>query len=109
MRLRMRQLMAAVFASGNLFVLLVAGAATEELPPRRFDLDKLTCAELSKLKEGEERDRILIYMNGYLDGTYKTTRWDAEVVGKRIDRVLLLCKANPQSTLLDAFKRAWTQ
>jgi hypothetical protein len=48
-------------------------------------------------------------MNGYLDGTQKATTWDAEVAGKRIEEAMRICAANPKSTLLDAFSRAWTQ
>ena len=48
-------------------------------------------------------------MNGYLDGAHQATTWDAEVIGKRIDEVVRLCKSNPKSGLLDVFKRAWAR
>src|SRR5262245_58931887 len=86
---------------------LPLSAASVEVPPRRVDLNKFSCEEFSAAGLGEERDRVLIYMNGYVDGTRKTTVWEAEKVGKRIDEVLRICKENPKLNLLDAFKRAW--
>jgi hypothetical protein len=89
--------------------LVLTAAGVEAQPVRKFEINKITCAEFTALTSGEERDRALIYMNGYLDGTKKATTWDAEVIGKRIDQVVSFCKANPRSGLLDAFKRAWTR
>jgi hypothetical protein len=88
---------------------LLPPAAAQNVPARRVEIDKLTCTDLTTLKPRESHDRLLVYMNGYLDGTQKATTWDAELVAKRIDEVVRFCKANPASTLLDAFKRAWTR
>ena len=93
--------------AGAPLVLMAAGVEAE--PVRKFEINKVTCAEFTALTSGEERDRALVYMNGYLDGTKKATTWDAEVIGKRIDQVVSLCKANPKLGLLDAFKRAWSR
>jgi len=84
-----------------------AAAQTPTVPPRKVEINRLTCEEFSAVGRGEDRDRILIYMNGYVDGTRKITTWDASEVGKRIDEVMRICKESPKLTLLDAFKRAW--
>jgi hypothetical protein len=89
--------------------LVLTAAGVEAQPVQKFEINKITCAEFTALTSSEERDRALIYMNGYLDGTKKATVWDAEVIGKRIDEVVRLCKASPTSGLLDAFRRAWTR
>ncbi len=91
------------------FALLLTVAGVEAQPIRRFEINKITCEEFTALTSGDERDRALIYMNGYLDGVQKATIWDADVVGKRIDEVVRLCRANPKSGLLEAFKRAWAR
>lgn len=88
---------------------LPAPGAALEIPPRKVEINKFTCGEFSSLATGEERDRVLIYMNGYLDGTRKTAVWDAGPVGKRIDEVLRLCREDPKLTVINAFKRAWRQ
>lgn len=88
---------------------LPAPGAAIEIPPRKVEINKFTCGEFSSLATGEERDRVLIYMNGYLDGTRKTAVWDAGAVGKRVDEVLRLCREDPKLTVLNAFKRAWRQ
>ncbi len=96
---------AALLASAALVLSAEAGLA----PLGKVEIKKFTCGEFAGIERAEERDWILIYMNGYLDGTQRTTTWDPEVVGKRIDEVIRICKANPKATLFDAFKRAWTR
>jgi hypothetical protein len=88
---------------------LLSAEADQALPLRRFEINKLTCDELAAMPHRMLHESILVYMNGYLDGTQKATTWDAEVVGKRIDEAMRICAANPKSTLLDAFNRAWTR
>lgn len=88
---------------------LPLSAESQAIAPTKLEVTKYTCAQFSALDDGEERDRILIYMNGYLDGTRRTATWDADQVGRRIDEVVRLCKASPKTTLLDAFKRAWNR
>jgi len=73
---------------------------------QRVDLAAFTCGDALALS-GEQRDRILIYFNGYLDGKAGSTVWVAQVVGARIDRALAQCKTTPPLPLLDAFARAW--
>src|SRR5262245_51039296 len=85
-------------------VLLLSAEAAQNVPARKVEIDKLTCDDLTTLQPRESHDRLLIYMNGYVDGTQKATTWDAELVAKRIDEVVRTCKANPKSTLLDVFK-----
>jgi len=95
-------------------LLLLAMVAVSLLPtpsgaqigPHRVELTTFTCGELLSLS-GEARDRVLIYFNGYLDAKDGATVWVDKVVGERIDRALVYCKATPTLPLLDAFKRAW--
>ena len=74
--------------------------------PRTIETARVTCAELLALPN-ERRDRALIYFNGYLNGTHRTTTWDERMEGERIDRVIADCQANPDRSLLEAFARAW--
>jgi hypothetical protein len=84
-------------------------AEAEQGPLRKVEINKLTCEEFAAVPQRHWREEILVYMNGYLDGTKKVTTWDAELVGKRIDEVIRVCTANPKSTLFSAFERAWTR
>ena len=86
---------------------LPPAAQSIEIPPRKVEINKFTCGDFSALATGEGRDRVLIYMNGYLDGTRKTAVWDAASAAARIDEVVRLCQQDPKLTLLNAFKRAW--
>jgi hypothetical protein len=86
----------------------VAAQGDYGAPLRKLELNKFTCEELAAVPHRMVREGILVYMNGYVDGTQKAQTWDAEVAGKRIDEAMRLCTANPKSTVLDAFKRAWT-
>ena len=88
-------------------LVLPPAAQSIEIPPRKFEINKFTCGDFSALATGEERDRVLIYMNGYLDGTSKTAVWDAGSAAQRVDEVVRLCQQDPKLTLLNAFKRAW--
>jgi hypothetical protein len=45
---------------------------------------------------GEKRDRLLIYLNEYLDGMHKASTLDERVTGQRIDRALGVCKSKPE-------------
>lgn len=89
---------------------LVAGAAWAQvsLTPRVIRLDTLTCAELLALS-GERRDRLLIYLNGYLDGTHRASSWDERLTGERIDRGLAECKSKPGTPVLRTFADAWSR
>ena len=86
---------------------LLSPAGATDIPPTKVQVSTFTCDQFDKLSSGEERDRILIYMNGYVDGTRRATSWDAAVVGKRVDEVVRICKENPKLTLLAVFKRVW--
>lgn len=87
----------------------LSSAEAQELPLRKLEITKFTCEELTAVRHRLLHESLLVYMNGYLDGTRKATTWDAEAAGKRIDEAMRICAANPKSTLLDAFNRAWTQ
>ena len=88
-------------------MLLFAGgvAAQTSLVPRTLQIDRLTCAELLALP-GETRDRVLIYFDGYMDGTRRKTTWDERVEGEMVERAVGHCKADPSDTVLSAFTRA---
>ncbi len=89
-------------------VVLLAGAASGQvsLTPRTYRVDAITCGELVSLS-GEERDRVLIYFNGYLDGARNETTWDERVTGRRIDEVFARCRENPASPVLRVFGEVW--
>jgi len=95
-----------IAGAGAAALVLTTTVAEGQLGRTKADIDDFTCRELLALRD-EERDRALVYFNGYLDGTYKSTTWDAEVVGKRIDRVIGICKGTPTRTVLDAFRSVW--
>jgi len=94
----------------GLLTLLVAGSAWAQasLTPRVIRIDMVTCQELLSLS-GEHRDRLLIYLNGYLDGKQQATIWDERVVGERIDRVFAACKAKPETPVVRAFADQWSR
>ncbi len=86
--------------------LLLPASGGAQIFPNQFELAKLTCGEFLAL-DGERRDRVLIYFNGYQDGKAGTKVWKDEVVGARVDRAIATCKATPTLPLLEAFGRAW--
>ena len=94
----------------GLAVVLVAGPAWAQLSltPQTIKLDALTCQELLSLP-GERRDRLLIYLNGYLDSQQGTTTWEERLAGERIDRVVAACKSKPDALLLRVFTGAWSR
>ena len=93
----------------GLAAVLVAGPAWAQLsPPQTIKLDALTCQELLSLP-GERRDRLLTYLNGYLDGKQGTTTWEERLAGERIDRVVAACKSKPDALLLRVFTDAWSR
>ena len=75
------------------------------LTPRVIQIDKLKCAELQSGSD-QKQDRLLVYFNGYVDGMRGRKVWDENKVAELIDRALAACKANPNETLLTAFKKA---
>jgi len=89
---------------------LVATSASAQisLTPRTIRLDAMTCQELLAFP-GEQRDRVLTYLNGYLDGTRRASTWDERVSGERIDRGIAACKSRPETTVLRAFTDAWSK
>jgi hypothetical protein len=110
MRERLGEIGRTVAMTAAVFAALAGGHSTAQIgvPPQVIQIDTFTCAELLA-QEGDERDRLLIYINGYLDGRRQQRTWNAEVVGKRIDRALVSCKANPSAGVLDTFAKAWDQ
>jgi len=86
--------------------LLLPASGAAQIFPNQLELAKFTCGRFLAL-DGDERDRILIYFNGYQDGKSGTKVWKDEVVGARVDRVMATCKATPTLSLMEAFSRAW--
>jgi hypothetical protein len=94
----------------GLVAILVAGWAWAQgsLIPRVIQIDAITCQEFLSLA-GEQRDRVLIYFSGYLDGRQQVTTWNERLTGGRIDRVVAECKSKPETPLLRAFADAWSR
>jgi hypothetical protein len=91
-------------------VFLVAGWAWAQgsLTPRVVQVDAITCQELLALT-AEQRDRLLIYVSGYLDGKQQVTTWNERLTGERIDRALAQCKAKPEAPMLRVFADSWAR
>ncbi len=89
---------------------LVTGTAWAQvnLAPRTIRLDTLTCKEALSFP-AEQRDGLLIYLNGYLDGRHQASTWDERLTGERIERALDTCKSKPETPVLRAFADAWSR
>ena len=83
-------------------------SAQTSLTPRVVQLDTITCQEFSSLT-AEQRDRLLIYLSGYLDGKQQAATWNERVTGERIDRALAQCKAKPEASVLRVFAESWSR
>ena len=99
--------MAAIFSAG------IAWAQTSRVPepgpaPRVIRLDTLTCQDALSLPI-ERRERLLIYLNGYLDGRRGASSWEERLTGERLDRALGECKLQPRASALSTFTNAWTR
>ena len=92
----------------GLAVVLVAGSAGSQVAPRIVQLDAITCRERQGLP-GEQRDRLLIYLTGYLDSRQGATAWDEGLTGQRIDRAMAACKSSPDASVLRVFTEAWSR
>ena len=73
--------------------------------PRVLQIDTLGCSELLALPQ-EQRDRVLIFFDGYLAGMRRTKTWDERAQGQLIERAVQRCKARPADTVLSAFTSA---
>ena len=89
-------------------VAVLAGLTIAQVTPRRIEIDKVTCAELLAT-QAEARDRILIFMDGYVNGLRRQKVWDAQTEGERIDRALSACKATPTRAALEVFTAVWSR
>ena len=74
--------------------------------PTRIDFTAFTCRDLLALP-ADRQDLALIYLTGVVDGRRQATRFDAEVAGKAIDRLLSNCRATPSLVAVDALIAAW--
>src|SRR5262245_36438754 len=94
----------------GLVAVFVAGLAWAQvsLTPRVIQVGTITCQDLLPLT-GEQRDRLLIYLSGYLDGKQQATTWDERLTGERIDRALAQCKAKPEAPVLRVFADSWSR
>jgi hypothetical protein len=95
-----------VISLGLVGAVLLPGSAAGQVHPNHFDVGKLTCKELLSYT-GDNRARLLIYFNGYVDGRAGTQLWEDKVVGARVDRALDYCRATPSLPVLEAFTKAW--
>jgi HdeA/HdeB family len=101
--------MRTAFSCAGAAILIAASAWAQVAPtPRVIRLDALTCGELVSLPS-DQRDRLLIYLNGYLDGTRRASTWDERLTGERIDRAIAECKLRPEAPLLRIFGDAWAR
>lgn len=87
-------------------VALLAGVTIAQVISQKVEIDKLTCAELVAVS-GETRYRLLVYLNGYMNGLRGQKVWDPQTEGQRIDRAETECKAAPTRTVLDVFTTFW--
>ncbi len=87
-------------------VLLLGGSTVAQTMPRKIEVDKFTCADLLSTKN-EERYRLLVYLNGYMNGLRGQKVWNEQTEGERIDRALKECGTAPTKTVLDVFARVW--
>jgi len=96
--------------SCGIAAVLVAGSAWAQvsLTPRNIRLDALTCQDLLSLS-GDQRDRLLIYLNGYFDGGRGALTWDERQAADRIDRVFAACKSTPATSVLRVFADVWSR
>jgi hypothetical protein len=87
-------------------VVLLPTSAPAQVYPNRLEIGKFTCRQLLSY-EGDERARVLIYFNGYVDGRHNSKVWEEKAVGARVDRALAMCTAAPSLPALEAFMKAW--
>ena len=87
--------------------LLLPGSARAQmtLTPRIIQIDTFTCGALLALPS-ERQDRVLIFLNGYIDGARRQTTWDERAAAGMIERALAACKADPGQSALSVFMNA---
>ena len=98
-----------VIASSAVVVLLFAastGAQEISVTPRVVHVDRFTCADLLA-RQGDIRDRTLIYMNGYINGLRAQKVWDEKVEGERIEQAVRECRAAPAKPVIDVLTGLW--
>jgi HdeA/HdeB family len=93
-------------AVGMAMLAVLAGVTTAQVIPRRIEIDNLTCAELLATQNAA-RFRLLVYLNGYMNGLRGQKLWDEQVEGERIDQALSDCKAAPTRAALEVFSARW--
>lgn len=76
--------------------------------PRIVQLGAITCRRLQALP-GEQRDRLLIYLTGYVDSKQGATAWDEGLTGQRIDRAMAAYKSRPDFFVLRVLAEAWSR
>jgi len=95
-----------VMTLGVAMVAALAGPSSAQVIPRRIEIDKVTCAELLASRD-DARYHLLVYFNGYMNGSRGQKVWDEPTEGERIDRALNECKGAPTRTVLDVFSTVW--
>jgi hypothetical protein len=87
-------------------VAFLTGSTTAQVTPRRIEIDKFTCSELLATKD-DARFRLLVYLNGYMNGMRGQKVWNEQTEGERIDRAVKECRAAPAKTALEVFTSVW--
>jgi hypothetical protein len=91
---------------GVLLSPVLTEAQPVSLTPRTIQVDRLTCAELLA-EQGQRRDRLLIYLNGYINGVRGQKVWDEKVEGERIEQAVTECKTASTKPVLDVLRGLW--
>ena len=87
-------------------VLLLGGSTAAQVTPRTIEVDKLTCADLLSTKD-EARYRLLVYLNGYMNGLRGQKVWHEQTEGELIERAMKECSTAPTKAVLDVFDSLW--
>jgi hypothetical protein len=98
----------AFWCAGAAILIAASAWAQVALTPRMVRLDALTCGEFISLPSNQH-ERLLVYLNGYFDGTRRALTWDERLAAERIDRAIAECKLRPEAPLLRVFGDAWAR
>jgi hypothetical protein len=87
-------------------VLTAQASAQEEQSEGLHDIDiaSLDCRTFLRTS-GEERDNIVIFIHGYLNGVEGMTKVNLEELALATDAALESCIDNPAANLLDTFRQ----
>ena len=69
------------------------------------DLTVVTCKDLLRA-DGEERDNLLVFMHGYMNGKAGDATINAPVLAEATDKIIDTCISTPDKTLITAFEES---